>query len=329
MGDCKIAKSKVFPSEIKDRIVDAVWSNKPPMRLFNSIFEITETHLHRCYFDDAFKRYKMRRGKKIGGYGCLVSGQIFRDLNRGYYEHMLLGIRRVVGGINDQLVDTRGGKDISTYSLCAVLNSLVGLESSIAIDNGFELGNLRLRHIGRRTSRYSRMVRMTKPIKRRSLIPGSICLIKRALFKDVELLVEIANKHLAHLATDSSMRRSKEVSVSKFHIMEKDIELTLRRIIDVYDVLEHLFSPGHSHGLTREDLFALKSYEEFFAVPHDRDKSMTVRTAFNLKIDAWRHGHLTNALTSQVTFRRLSIWASECRNKTCPNRGPALCKMTG
>lgn len=329
MGDCKIAKNSVFPSEIKARVADAIWANKPPMRLFNSIFEITETHLHRCYFNDAFKRYKMRRGKKIGSHGCLASGQVFRDLNRGYYEHMLVGIRRVVGGIDDKLVDTGGSKDTSTYSICAVLNSLAGLEPCITGENGFKISSLRLRYIGRRTSRYSRVVKMTKPIKRRSLIPGSICLIKRALLKDVKHLLEITNKHLAHLATDSSMNRSKAASVSKFHIIERDIELTLKRIVEVYDVLEHLFSPDNSHGLTRESPCALKSYEEFFAVPHIRDKSMTIRTALNLKIDAWRHGDLTSALTSRESFKRLSLMADACRNKTCPGYRPLLCKTPG
>jgi hypothetical protein len=271
----------------------------------------------------------MRRGKKIGGYGCLVSGQKFKDLSRGYYEHMLLGIRRVIGASNDELVAGGGRKDISTYSLCAVLNSLVGLEPRISKCNGFRLEDIRLRNIGRRTSRYTRMVKMTKLIKRESLIPESICLVKRALLNEVETLVEIANKHLAHLATDASMSRSKSVCVSKFHIMEKDIELTLRRIIDVYDVLEHLFSPGNSHGLTRENPSALKSYEEFFAVPHIRDKSMTVRTALNLKIDAWRHGDLTSALTSRESFKRLSFLAGACHSKVCPNHGPSLPKMAG
>lgn len=329
MGDCKIGENEGFPSGIKARVVDAIWANKPPMRLFNSIFEITETHLHRCYFNYAFKRYKMRRGKKIGGHGCLVSGQVFKDLNRGYYEHMLLGIRRVVGGIDDNLVAGNGGKDTSTYSLCAVLNSLVGLESCITKNNGFEISDLRLRNVGRRTSRYSRMVKMTKLIKRRSLIPGSICLMKRALLKDVELLVEITNKHLAHLATDASMGRSKAVDVSRFHIIERDIEFTLRRIVEVYDVLEHLFSPGHSHGLTREDPSALKSYEAFFAIPHIQAKSMTVRTALNLKIDAWRHGDLTSALTNRESFRRLSLLANPCHNKACPDHGSSVKKMAG
>lgn len=324
MGEHKVDTQRQFPGEVRERIVDAIWVNGPPVRLFNSIFEITETHLQRCYFNDALKRYKVSRGKKVGGYGCTTLSQVFRDINRRYYEHMLVGIRRVIGGCHDRL-DSGPGSAKSTYSLCAVLNELAGFESLISKDYGFQIGNLRQRNVGRRVSKTTRMVKMTKVIKLPHVLMGSFCLLKRALLKDVELLLEITNKHIAHLASDSSMKVSKVPGVIKFHISDKDIERKLKRIIDVYDVLEHLFQPGVTWGLTREDPAALKSYESFFGVAHVSTKSRSIRTNLSQKIDSWRHGDLTSGLTRRASFARLDLQVDGCSYKRCrvhPASGP-------
>jgi len=317
MSDSKVLIANDFPQDVRERIVEAIWANRAPMRLFNSIFEITETHLHRCYFNDAFKRYKKQRGTKVGGYGCVTSGQVFRDINRGYYEHMLVGIRRVIGISNDRLIPSGSGKDDSTYSLCAVLNELAGLETLVGKETSFQVADLRYRNIGPWTSKNTRKVKMTKYINAPHFLPGSFCLLRRALLRDARLLLEIANKHIAHLASDSSMRSSKVFGVAKFSIYEKHIEAALKRIVDVYDVLEHLFQPDTSHGLTREDPSALKSYESLFSVPHVSIKSMSIRTGLNQKIDSWRHGDLTCVLTRRESFVRFDRLVDQCRFNQC------------
>jgi len=295
-----------FPEEVRARIVDAIWANKPPLRLFNAIFDLLQTHLRRRYFNDAFKRYKRQRGKKVGGNDCITSNQIFRELNRGYYEHMLVGVRRVIGSSSDQLVRRKLGQDRTTYSLSAVLHELSRCECELSAQNGFDLKWLRKRNVGRWLSKTARQVRMTKDIKRTKIVLGSIGLIRRALLLEAETLTHIVNKHLAHLATEASYLDAGVSGNESFRINEADIEAVLKRIIDVYDVLEHLFSRDTEQGMSYEDRDSLRAYEHFFQVPHSDKKSMTVRSQHDRISRSWRHGSLTSILTRKDSFDRVS-----------------------
>lgn len=296
------------PMNLKDveaGVRAAIWSETPPVRLLGAVRDLLQVHLRRQFFNDAFARYKKTRGRKIGGPGCVTRGRVFIDLNRGYYEHMLIGIRRAVGSNVDTLRREGKGPDRSTYSLCAILSELSGREKDITVKNGFDISWLRKRFIGRKTGQNVRSGRVTKDLKRRRLIPGSVALLKGALESYVERLTEIVNKHLAHLGTKESQQRSKAGDLTAFEVRDRDIEKVLRRIVDIYDVLEHFFAPNQEHWLMHEEADSYADYERFMGLKPDplRAQRLFIRT--NGKVVSWKYGDLTSALVSRVSCVRL------------------------
>lgn len=283
----------------------AIWSETPPVRLLGAVRDLLQVHLRRQFFNDAFARYKKTRGRKIGGPGCVVRGRVFIDLNRGYYEHMLIGIRRAVGSSEDRLRRERNGHDRSTYSLSAILSELSGREKDITVKNGFDICWLRKRFIGRKTGPNVRSGRVTKDLKRRRLIPGSVDLLKGGLEAYVERLTEIVNKHLAHLGTKESQQRSKAGDLTAFEVRDRDIEKVLRRIVDVYDVLEHLFAPNQEHWLMHEEADSYADYERLMGLKPDPLRARRLFTKTKGKVVSWKHGDLTSALVRRASCVRL------------------------
>lgn len=296
------------PMNLKDLEVGVragIWSETPPVRLLGAVRDLLQVHLRRQFFNDAFGRYKKTRGRKIGGPGCVVRGRVFIDLNRGYYEHMLIGIRRAVGSSDDRLRRERNGHDRSTYSLSAILSELSGREKDITVKNGFDISWLRKRFIGRKSGPNVRSGRVTKDLKRCRLIPGSVALLKGGLESYVERLTEIVNKHLAHLGTKESQQRSKAGDLTAFEVRDRDIEKVLRRIVDVYDVLEHLFAPNQEHWLMHEEADSYADYERFMGLKPDPLRAQRLFTRTKGKVVSWKHGDLTSALVRRASCVRL------------------------
>ena len=302
------------PMNLKDVEVGvraAIWSETPPVRLLGAVRDLLQVHLRRQFFNDAFARYKKTRGRKIGGPGCVVRGRVFIDLNRGYYEHMLIGIRRAVGSSDDKLRRERNGHDRSTYSFSAILSELSGSEKDITVKNGFDISWLRKRFIGRKTGPNVRSGRVTKDLKRRRLIPGSVALLKGGLESYVERLTEIVNKHLAHLGTKESQQRSKAGDLTAFEVRDRHIEKVLRRIVDVYDALEHLFAardpdmPVNEYWLIYEEPDSYADYERLMALKPGPLRARRLFTKAKNQITTWRHGDLTSALVRRASCVRI------------------------
>lgn len=289
----------------KAMVEEAIWSETPPVRFLGAVRDLLQVYLRRQFFNDAFARYKKTRGRKVGGPGCVVRGRLFIDLNRGYYEHMLIGIRRAVGSSDDRLRHARKGHDRSTYSLCAILSELSGTEKDISVKNGFDISWLRKRFIGRQTGPNVRSGRVTKDLKRRRLISGSVALLKGALESYVERLTEIVNKYLAHLGTKESQQRSKAGDLTAFEVRDRDIEKVLRRIVDVYDVLEHLFAPNQEHWLMHEEADSYADYERLMGLKPDPLRAQRLFTRTKGKVVSWKHGDLTSALVRRASCDRL------------------------
>ena len=293
--------------EVEGGVRAAIWVETPPVRFLGALRDLLQVHLRRQYFNDAFARYKKRRGKKIGGPGCVSRGRVFIDLNRGYYEHMLIGIRRAVGAKDDRLRHESKGSDRSTYSLCAILSELPGIEKDISVENGYDIGWLRKRFIGRKVWPNVRNGRITKDLKRRRLIPGSIALLKGALEAYVERLTEIVNKHLAHLGTKESQQVSKAGDLTTFEVRDRDIEKVLRRLVDVYDALEHLFAAKQEYWLIHEESDSYADYERLMGLTPDQVRSRRLFAKMKGRVSSWKHGDLTSALVRRASCARLKV----------------------
>lgn len=313
------------PINLKDVEVGvraAIWSETPPVRLLGALRDLLQVHLRRQFFNDAFARYKKTRGRKIGGPGCVVSGRVFVDLNRGYYEHMLIGIRRAVGAPDEKLRRERNGHDRSTYSLSAILSELSGREKDITVKNGFDISWLRKRFIGRKTGPNVRSGRVTKDLKRRRLIPGSVVLLKGALESYVERLTEIVNKHLAHLGTKESQQGSKAGDLTTFEVRDRDIEKVLRRIVDVYDALEHLFAPNQEYWLIHEEADSYTDYERLMGLKPDLLRARRLYTKAKNQVSSWKHGDLTSALVRRASFVRLRGMVDAAKERAARTKLP-------
>lgn len=291
--------------DVETAVSTAIWSETPPVRFLGALRDLLQVHLRRQFFNDVFARYKKTRGRKIGEPGCVTRGRVFIDLNRGYYEHMLIGIRRAVGTEDETLRRKRKGPDRSTYSLCAILSDLSGRETDISVTNGYDISWLRKRFVGRKIGPNVRSGRVTKDLKRRQLIPGSVALLRGALGSDVERLTEIVNKHLAHLGTKESQQGSKAGDLTAFEVRDGDIEKVLRRIVDVYDVLEHLFAPNQEHWLMHEEADSYADYERLMGLKPDPLRAQRLFTRTKGKVVSWKHGDLTSALVRRASCVRL------------------------
>lgn len=293
--------------EVERGVRDAIWTETPPVRFLGALRDLLQVYLRRQFFNDTFARYKKKLGKKVGESGCITRGRVFIDLNRSYYEHMLIGIRRAVGGNGERISHEGKSDDRSTYSLCAILSELEGLEGELCVKNGYDISWLRKRFIGREVRPNIRTGRVTKDLKRRCLIPGSVNLLKSALASYVERLTEIVNKHLAHLATEESQRVSKAGDLTTFEVRDRDIEKVLRRIVDIYDALEHLFAPIQGYWLIHEESDSYADYERLMGLPPDQVRSRRLFTKFKGRVSSWKHGDLTSALVRRGSCARIKI----------------------
>gem|GEM_PF-3765041 len=283
----------------------AIWTETPPVRFLGAVRDLLQVYLRRQFFNDALARYKKTRGRKIGEPRCVTRSRVFIDLNRGYYEHMLICIRRAVGGKDDTLRRLSKGHDRSTYSLCAILSDLSGRERDISVKNGYDISWLRKRFIGRKVGPNVSTGRVTKDLKRLRLIPGSVALLKGALESYVERLTEIVNKHLAHLGTKESQQGSRAGDLTTFEVRDRDIERVLRRIVDVYDVLEHFFAPNQEHWLIHEEANSYDDYERLMGLKSDPQRARRLFTKTKGTVSSWKHGDLTSALVRRDSCERL------------------------
>jgi hypothetical protein len=293
--------------EVERGVRAAIWVETPPVRFLGALRDLLQVHLRRQYFNDAFARYKKKRGKRVGEPGCITRSRVFIDLNRSYYEHMLIGIRRAVGGGEERISDEGKRLNRSTYSLCAILSELEGVEGELSVKNGYDISWLRKRFIGREVRPNIRTGRVTKDLKRQCLIPGSVYLLKGALASYVERLTEIVNKHLGHLATEESQRGSKSGDLTTFEVRDRDIIKVLRRIVDVYDALEHLFAAKQEYWLIHEESDSYADYERLMGLTPDHVRSRRLFTKMKGRVSSWKHGDLTSALVRRASCARLKV----------------------